>query len=69
MNRNNSMIYTPNRRIPVGEAILSESGVPVLLVKKSHSAEMDAIPLDLLIKQMVDKAEGHSVLSHSSKQS
>ena len=53
----------------MGEAILSESGVPVLLVKKSHSAEMDAIPLDLLIKQMVDKAESHSVLSHSSKQS
>ena len=55
--KKSTMIYTPNRGIPIGEATISGNGIPALIVKKSKSAETDEIPLDDLIKQMVQKTD------------
>ena len=50
------MIYTPKRRIPIGEAIQRPDGSYALRVKKPNKDEFDEIPMDTLITAMVKNA-------------
>ena len=50
------MIYTPNRRIPVGEPIRREDGTYALRVKRANRDEFDEITLDHLMASMVTGA-------------
>ena len=51
------MIYTPKRRIPIGEPIQRPDGTYVLRVKKPNKDEFDEIPMDTLITAVVKNAE------------
>ena len=50
------MIYTPTRRIPIGEPIQRPDGTYVLRVKKPNKDEFDEIPMDTLITAVVKNA-------------
>ena len=54
--RRAQMIYTPNRRIPVGEPIRREGGTYALRVKRANRDEFDEITLDHLMASMVTGA-------------
>lgn len=58
--RNDAMIYTPKMGIPIGKATISTSGDVALAVKKSKSPEVDEIPLEELIRQLITKASDAS---------
>ena len=57
LNKPTKMIYTPERRIPVGEAVKKSDGTYALRVKKPNENKYDEIPLDALCSSVVLNAE------------
>ena len=51
------MIYTPVRRIPIGEAIKKPDGTYALRVKRSNREEFEEIPLEALCSSVIMSAE------------
>ena len=55
-----SLVYTPNLRIPIGEAIKREDGTHALRVKNPRTNKPDDISLDSLFAEVVHLAEKQS---------
>lgn len=55
-----SLVYTPNLRIPIGEAIKREDGTHALRVKNHRTNKTDDISLDSLFAEVVHLAEKQS---------
>lgn len=53
--KRSNMVYTPESHIPVGEAIISEAGEPVLRIKKLKGQEFDDITLGKLAAAITQK--------------
>ena len=51
------MVYTPQCHIPIGEAILTESGEYALRIKKPKSQEVEVISIGKLMTQVAQAAE------------
>lgn len=51
------MIYTPVRRIPIGEAIKKPDGTYALRIKRSNREEFEEIPLEKLCTSIIMNAE------------
>lgn len=49
----NMMIYTPEHRIPVGEAIKTGNGEYALKIKKANSSQTEVIPIGQLLSQII----------------
>lgn len=52
-----NMIYTPDRHIPVGEAVKMADGEYGLRIKRAKSQEVDIIPISKLYSQVINTAE------------
>ena len=47
------MIYTPLRRIPIGEAVQRADGTYALRIKKPNTDEFDEISMDHLVAAVI----------------
>lgn len=56
MRQKPNMIYTPNRHIPIGEAIKNPDGTLAIRVKRNISNQYDDISLDTLYQSAVKQA-------------
>lgn len=56
MQQKPNMIYTPNRHIPIGEAIKNHDGTLAIRIKRNSSNQYDEISLDTLCQSAVKKA-------------
>lgn len=52
-----NMVYTPLQRIPLGLAMKKADGTYALRVKKSHGKDVEDVPLDALISEVIQCAE------------
>ena len=52
-----NLIYTPDRHIPIGEAVKTDAGIHGIKVKKAGSKETEIITLDSLFKLVVQATE------------
>ena len=52
-----NMVYSPNRHIPIGEAIKTENGEYALRVKRSKSSDIEVVPIGQLVSQIFQLAE------------
>lgn len=48
--KKNNLIYTPERKIPIGERVVTETGLPAIRVKKGGKDEFEI----LTVGQFVD---------------
>ena len=55
-----NMIYTPDRHIPVGEAVKMADGEYGLRIKRAKSQEVDIIPISKLYSQVINTAESRA---------
>lgn len=55
--KTSKMVYTPQCHIPIGEAILTESGEYALRIKKPKSQEVEVISIGKLMTQVAQAAE------------
>lgn len=51
------MVYTPECHIPIGEAIMTDSGEYALRIKKPKSQEMEIVPIGKLMTQVAQAAQ------------
>lgn len=51
------MVYTPERHIPIGEALKSENGEYALRIKKANSNEVEIISIGKLMTEVAQTAE------------
>lgn len=51
------MVYTPERHIPIGEALKSENGEYALRIKKANSNEVEIISIGKLMTAVAQTAE------------
>ena len=51
------MIYTPLRRIPIGEAVQRADGTYALRIKKPNRDEFDEISMDHLVAAVIKAQE------------
>ena len=54
------MIYTPDRHIPVGEAVKMADGEYGLRIKRAKSKEVDIIPISKLYSQVINTVEARA---------
>lgn len=52
-----NLIYTPERHIPIGEAVKTESGIHGIRLKKAGGKDTEIITLDSLYKLVVQATE------------
>jgi len=52
-----TLIYTPERHIPIGEAVKTANGVHGIKVKKAGGKDTEVITLDSLYKLVVQATE------------
>lgn len=50
------MIYTPKCHIPIGEAVITDSGECALRIKKPKSQEIEIVPIGILVTQVAQAA-------------
>jgi len=55
--KNKTMVYTPNRHIPIGEAIKTESGEYALRIKRPNSKDIEIISIGKLVSEVAQTAE------------
>ena len=55
-----NMIYTPDRHIPIGEAVKMADGEYGLRIKRAKSQEVDIIPISKLYSQVINIAESRA---------
>lgn len=49
-----NLVYTPNRHIPIGEAVMTENGVRAVRFKKAGEKDTEVVPIDTLIALLVN---------------
>ena len=49
----NRMVYTPEHRIPLGEAVKTGTGEYALKIKKTNSSKTEVIPIGVLLSQII----------------
>ena len=49
----NMMVYTPEHRIPLGEAVKTRNGEYALKIKKTNSSQTEVIPIGVLLSQIM----------------
>ena len=54
--RKQKMVYTPKCHIPLGEAIMTETGECALRIKKPKSQEVEIVPIGLLLTDVAKVA-------------
>lgn len=54
---NKKMIYTPERHIPIGEAIKTETGEYALVLKRKGENEYETMPMGQLMSKVVQVAD------------
>ena len=52
-----NMVYTPECRIPIGEAVKMDTGEYALRIKKPKSKEVEVIPIGKLVTKVAQAAE------------
>lgn len=55
--KRSKMVYTPQCRIPIGEAVKTENGEYALRIKKPKSKEVEIIPIGSLVTRVAMVAE------------
>lgn len=50
------MVYTPQHHIPIGEAVVTDSGEYALRIKKPKSQEIEVISMGKLMTQVAQAA-------------
>lgn len=55
-----NMIYTPDRHIPVGEAVKMADGEYGLRIKRAKGHDVDIIPISKLYSQVINTAEARA---------
>lgn len=58
--RSKNMIYTPDRHIPIGEALKLADGEYALRIKKPQSQEVEIIRIGKLLSQVATVAEARA---------
>lgn len=51
------MVYTPECHIPIGEAIVTDSGEYALRIKKPKSQDVEIVPIGKLMTQVAQAAQ------------
>lgn len=53
MHGRNMMVYTPEFRIPLGEAVKTGTGEYALKIKKTNSSQTEVIPIGVFIGKII----------------
>ena len=54
--RKEKMIYTPKCHIPIGEAVITDSGECALRIKRPKSQDIEIVPIGILVTQVAQIA-------------
>ena len=57
MKKSNDIIYSPKYNIPIGKASKSQNGNYSIQMKKAHSNIYEDVPLNYIIKAVMDRAD------------
>lgn len=52
MHERNMMVYTPEFRIPLGEAVKTSTGEYALKIKKASNSQTEIVPIKMLLSQI-----------------